>query len=476
MSHKQDKKTSYYLHKDKDPDDLREAKEFFEDPQQFLNLDSNIVVGITPFKVNRPSEKVKSKSHELEENKENTKEKERKSFSKKADKCEENDKNPEKNRGNFINEIIQALNESTNYNTNTDGEKNKRERKDNRIFSAKTCFNQRPHTGISKLSSENKHRSNNCELPASEKDKCSPKHRVMTATPKKLMDVHYELKSRSELNNIFKDGKKREKEFISKGTDILIPEKISEKQKELFYKQQKLLERNRLNRIQSAKTSRVLSKICGKKESDLLINKVEEYRLKRQMAELLENKKTLHEKFGPNAWYFSLRRPKTLTELRINYVNIGGKDREIWEQVFDHPDVPTEIIKDPFNKNKSVLKNNINKNDYYKKESKKLRLNVPNLENILQLQVKGFNLNKKEQELANNFIKNQHLHGMKVFNDPHEKRSSLTKEYTAKINYEKYKENYKRPLSYHQCKLKQKVERPKFRTEFPNFDERIFLG
>ena len=65
---------------------------------------------------------------------------------------------------------------------------------------------------------------------------------------------------------------------------------------------------------------------------DLLINNIEDFRLKKLLKEYVENDKNLSEKFGDNYWLFSLRRNEKNDYLRLNYYNIGNKDREIWKK------------------------------------------------------------------------------------------------------------------------------------------------
>ena len=99
-----------------------------------------------------------------------------------------------------------------------------------------------------------------------------------------------------------------------------------------------------------------MAKKCKKEQSELLINTIEEYRIKNKINEYVENNKILSEKFGDNYWLFSLRRPDKNDFIRLNYVNVGNRDREIWKRFVDYPDKEIELTNDPYNINN---KNNL---------------------------------------------------------------------------------------------------------------------
>ena len=95
--------------------------------------------------------------------------------------------------------------------------------------------------------------------------------------------IHYELNDKEKLEMLFKESKQREIESIQKGTDNYIPNKAMENVKENYINQEKLLKRKNKERVQSARLSKKISKLSSKKEDDLLMNRVDFFRFKKEI-------------------------------------------------------------------------------------------------------------------------------------------------------------------------------------------------
>lgn len=382
MSESKKEKTAYYISKNVNVDEMREIKENFEDPSKYLSLDPRIVVGLLPFK---------SKKHPISNNiikEENNsqipeiteKEKEIKS---------DNNKRPETSSTLIIKSRICKTRPVTT-------------KKKSNIISSSNNYNINTNFNIRPLSS----------------------------------NIHYELKSKEELNDIYTKSKLREKEFLNEGTNQLIPEKVTENIKENYKYQEKLLKLHENQKLKSLKTSKKLSESVNRKEKDLLYNRIEEHRLKKQMIEILDNEKPIYEKYGNNYWMFNLRRPKKLDYVRVNYINVGTNEREIWKPVLEFPFKPVEIILNPKSLVQNKFSNVINQN-YFCNETKRLNFKIPNMNDINQITLQGKNLIKEEINNLNLLYKDIHSDKVRLFKDPFEEKKNCMNDLICKQNYEK---------------------------------------
>ena len=251
--------------------------------------------------------------------------------------------------------------------------------------------------------------------------------------------IHYELNDKEKLEMLFKESKQREIESIQKGTDNYIPNKAMENVKENYINQEKLLKRKNRETVQSARLSKKISKLSSKKESELLMNKIEEYRLKRQMLDIVDNKKPIDEKYGSNYWMFNLRRPKYLDFIRINYINVGTIEHEIWKPMLEYPYKNVETIQNP----ESIIKNkfsNLIDQKYYCDEVKRFKCKLPNMQGINELKIEGKSLVEEEYKMMNDYF-NMSKQDVKVrlFKDPFMEKEKNVMEMTIKKQYDKPK-------------------------------------
>ena len=287
----------------------------------------------------------------------------------------------------------------------------------------------------------NNNKSNNIEI----NKKLLERHSITEINEKKTLNpfkkgIHYEYKTMKEILNSFKEGKKREEIEIKKGTDELIPKNIREKTKKLYLSQEKNLKRIMLENEKDEIFLDFLSKKCRTKKRNLLFNNTEDYRIKNQLNDFIENDKNLYEKFGNFCWYMDLRRPKLIKKARSNYVNIGVKGKILWEPIIDLPDDNFEIIKKaekPYETNyeKFFIKNYLLKDQNDKcKFKKNKRYRFINLDGINDIIIKGKNLISFEKENLLKYDTNE-KHTYKVFKDPMEENHKFSKNFVYKINY-----------------------------------------
>ena len=242
-----------------------------------------------------------------------------------------------------------------------------------------------------------------------------------------LKSIHYEYKTPKEIIEIFNKFSHRNK----KEEDIL--NSLSNKKNDFFNQKYLIQEKSLKNSVEEKKSfsdfSKYLSQKCKKKEENLLLNKIENYNLKKQVIKYIDKNKLLAEKLGNNYWICSLRRSKC--NYKINYVNTGKSDKEPWEQIVDAGDLEVEYTNNPSTPitiNKGV---GINFFKYIKK--------YPKLNSFNKIKVEGKNLfNQEYNNFISNIDKNKTIK-YKLYKDPQENKNKSIQELI-------YKENY-RPLS-----------------------------
>ena len=380
---------AYIITKDKDENDLIDAKEYFEQPDKFLTLNPKIAIGVSPDKITLNHKKL-----ELDD-------------IKKYNQC---------------NLILSSrnINQNSKFLINDQNVKTEVTKRKISIFS----LNEK---------SQNKIKLNNIITNKKENIKernILNKKKYLTLESKKNNDnIHYKFSTFKDLKKIFKDSIEREKYFKSQGTNDLIPIRTDSNIKKKFFSQEK-----RLKFIQTAKSNeekylKFLAKKCKKEENELLINSIEDFRLKKQLKEYAENNKILSEKFGDNYWLFTLRRSDKNDFIRYNYVNVGNKNREIWNKYIDFPDKVIELINDPYNKTKNKMPILFNFNKNYKNT-------IPNFKGISEIKIEGQNLAKKEfKDIVDITESSPNKCKFRLYRDPRENNKNYVNNFTCREFY-----------------------------------------
>ena len=397
MIEKQKVKKKYIISKNMNTNYQRDIKEIFENPSKFLSLNPKMVIGILP-NINKNTKSNYKKSNSLNQVN-NTTEKEKETnylTSKDIKSSETNDKTKSISKM-LLKDRIRKTRIKTNKN----------------ISYIQKNFNLYENLINHSFSS----------------------------------GIHYQLKTKNELYDIFKKSKLREKEFLLKGTNELIPSSVTDDIKEDFEYQEKILKLQNRDKILNKIISKKLSKSCQRDEKDLLYNNIEEYRLKKQMIDVLDNEKPISEKYGNNYWMFNLRRPIHLDNIRINYINIGNSKREIWKSMVEFPYKPIEIIQNP----KSLILNkfsHIIKQDYFNSETKRLNFKIPNMSGINEIKVEGKNLIKEELKNLKLLFNDSNNQKIRLYKDPIEENKNNMNDIICKEEYEKTNLNFSRCNSY----------------------------
>jgi hypothetical protein len=198
-----------------------------------------------------------------------------------------------------------------------------------------------------------------------------------------------------------------------------------------FSEQEKVLNYQKKLKNDSAIFSKSLSKKLKRKENDLLYNKIEEFRLKKQLIDLMEKHKTVREIFGANYWVANLRRPKSHKDIRFVYSNTN--DSLSPDMIIDYADKDIEFINDPSLKNNKKYKYLLKNINIFKKTHK---FNYPDFEKITEIDIiKGKNI--LEQEF-NDFKDNTNTNSnqFKIYKDPKELKEKNVTDLICKESYD----------------------------------------
>ena len=395
----ENKTKQYLIIKNKDTNDLLRVKELFKDPNKYFTKDTNIIIGNINFNYKKQlKNKIIIKSFSLSES---------------SNKINNIDSKKSKN----------IISKSKSY---TQGQIDTPSRKQSKIIPSKLS---RPKTStLSKQNNLNINSNLNSYL-----------HNLRNSNllNSEFKGIHYQRKSLSEVLNILQQSKFREETNKSKISHDFFPKEVKNEIRHNFYEQEKVLK----NKIKLKKTSDLLSKYLSKKikrkEEELLFNKLEEFRIKKQIIDFIENSKSIRDKYGDNYWTADLRRPKIQNEIRVNYFNNANK-YNIPEKILEYANKDFEFINNPnsIKKNKYVnLFRNLSINNLKLPNN---RIKLPDMEKMDEIEVIGKNLIDQEYMAINKDEKNY-----KLYKEPLERKYKNIKEFVCSENYDKKLKGYK---------------------------------
>ena len=160
------------------------------------------------------------------------------------------------------------------------------------------------------------------------------------------------------------------------------------------------------------KMSRYLSRRTNKKINDLLINRIDFFRMKREIFNDIENSRPLEERYGQHKWVISLRRPDNFVGIRNAYVNIRNEHNPLWVNVREkYPLQKVLSIKPGYDlEYKDFV--DFKKNQFLPESSFE---NIKAVENLDDIEIKGKDLYKIEYKRELDDKNNKILH--RVFFD-----------------------------------------------------------
>lgn len=187
-----------------------------------------------------------------------------------------------------------------------------------------------------------------------------------------------------------------------------LPEPI--RSKLLF--QNKNLEIKELSDKKVSKLSKHLANKINKSEDDLLMNRVDFFRFKKEILNNIENSKPLDNKYGKYKWNISLRRPEKFRGVREAYVNIRTDNNPFWAIVKERYPKDKEVTIKPGSKINTKDYKEFLRNPYLSSTSD---TSIKAIENMDNLDIKGEDLYELEYQGAMSSKNNKILH--KVFFD-----------------------------------------------------------
>lgn len=178
--------------------------------------------------------------------------------------------------------------------------------------------------------------------------------------------------------------------------------------------QSKNLEEKEKNERKISKVSKYVSHKSHKSECDLLMNRIDCFRVKKEILNNFENSKPLDQKYGRHKWAMSLRRPDRFHGSRETYVNLNTDTNPFWAVVRErYPQEKTISIKPGSNlKQKEFIDFLSNP---YLSSSTHGENSIKVVENIDDLTIRGTDLFELEYNEAMRTKGNKILH--KVFFD-----------------------------------------------------------
>ena len=214
------------------------------------------------------------------------------------------------------------------------------------------------------------------------------------------------------------------KEFSSKNSDVnnsnsksqvrlfTEPNNLPEPIKSKLLFQNKNLEIKELSDKKVSKLSKHLANKTNKREDDLLMNRVDFFRFKKEILNNIENSKPLDNKYGKYKWNISLRRPEKFRGVREAYVNIRTDNNPFWAIVKERYPKDKEVTIKPGSKINTKDYKEFLRNPYLSSTSD---TSIKAIENIDNLDIKGEDLYELEYQGAMSSKNNKILH--KVFFD-----------------------------------------------------------
>ena len=409
------KKKQYILKKDKDFYHLLKVKESFNDPNIYFQKQQKMEIGRFPSKTKKNNFQPIHKSKSLS--------------------------------------LTQEFASPIQVNRNSEQKLNKNLLPRSKSFIIKRQSNRKTIESKSKVTNNNSYINNyNNSQPRTKKNLKIYKNNSENITDRHEKGIHYQIKSLSDILTLFRSYKNLEKENKFKGKNIIfgnnkISNEIIKEVGKNFSEQEKILNQQEKLKNDTANFSKLLSKKINRDEKDLIYNKIEEFRLKKQLIDLMEKAKNVHEKFGDIHWIANLRRPKTHKDIRFIYSNT--KNILSPDMIIDYADKDVEFISVPNLHSESKYANLVkNFNDFKKTHKYK----YPNFKKMAQIEtIKGKKLLEKElNEIKDNISINKY----RLYEDPFELKKNNVDDLICKENYDvKFRIQRNRSYIYEENKL-----------------------
>jgi hypothetical protein len=180
-----------------------------------------------------------------------------------------------------------------------------------------------------------------------------------TATSKKEIKKNYfDYIDDNRVKSIFKDYTEIKENNKEKLNDFM--RKLPSELKEELKKQELNLKLKNYEENHFQKLSEFLAKKLNKSQDDLLINRIDEHRLKKEFGDFMDQNVLNQNKSGRNNWIISLRKSKNSQFVKNSYLNIGNKYNPFWMNLRDQVNKSVDMIRKPNSKSTFDLKGLVN--------------------------------------------------------------------------------------------------------------------
>jgi hypothetical protein len=131
--------------------------------------------------------------------------------------------------------------------------------------------------------------------------------------------------------------------------------------------------------------SKFLAKRAKKDQKDLLVNKTDSQRMKKEINELLDKEKPIDERYGFYNWSISLRRPKNFNGTRHSIINLGSPINPIWQTIKETIPQSVELVR---TNNSSIIENSkFTSSEYLQNVTETSNINTTHLKELTSMEV-----------------------------------------------------------------------------------------
>ena len=229
---------------------------------------------------------------------------------------------------------------------------------------------------------------------------------------KDLMNIKFEKISHQQLKGLFdsfKDNSIKQSFSLNNTKEENLPLNVSQS----LIEQTKNLNIRINSEKKSSNLSKFISKKVNKKEKDLLMNRIDVFKLKKEIYNDIENSKPINDRYGQYKWVMSLRRPEHFKGERESYINIGNDNNPFWALVKEKFPIERSISLKPGYDMNSKDYIDFKKNQFLPHSSSNL---IKKVEGVDTLRIIGEDLyNLEYRREVNNGTQNKILH--KIFMD-----------------------------------------------------------
>lgn len=230
-----------------------------------------------------------------------------------------------------------------------------------------------------------------------------------TATSKKEIKKNYfDYIDDTRVRSIFKDYTEIKENNKEKLNDFM--KKLPSELKNELKKQELNLKLKNYEENHFQKLSEYLAKKLNKSQDELLINRIDEHRLRKEFGDFMDQKVLNENKSGRNNWVISLRKSKNTQFVKNSYLNLGSKYNPMWANVRDQVNKSVDIIRKPNSKStfdlKGLANNKLLLESLTQDSSMHMLTNL--LSNSNNISINGLNNSGNELENSNNLM-NSHV-------------------------------------------------------------------